>query len=197
MAQREPATLAGLASETGATFVDLLAAVALFGLLAAMSVPLVTAGVDRARGRAAARYLAARVAAAKLQAVSRSANVALRFEQRDGHVLFGAVIDGNGNGVRTADLADGIDRPLEPPIALAAHYPGVAIGLAPGTPAAAPVQVGASNLWSFTPVGTATAGSVYIRGPDGTQWVVRVAGGTGRARVLRYEPATRTWVDSS
>ena len=174
-----------------------MAAVAVVGIAAAMSVPMVTAGVDRARGRAAARYLAARVAAAKLQAVSRSANVALRFEQRDGRVLFATVIDGNGNGVRTADLDAGIDRSIEPPLELGAHYPGVAIGLAPGTPATAPVQVGSANLWSFTPAGTATPGSVYVRGPDGTQWVVRVFGGTGRARVLRYEPARRTWVDSS
>jgi type II secretory pathway pseudopilin PulG len=174
-----------------------MAAVAVIGIVAAMSVPVVTAGVDRARGRAAAQYLAARVAAAKLQAVSRSANVALRFEQRDGRVLFGTVLDGNGNGVRTADITAGIDRRLEPPIELAAHYPGVVIGVVPGTPATAPVQVGSANLWSFTPVGTATPGSVYVRGPDGTQWVVRVFGGTGRARVLRYEPVRRAWVDSS
>jgi hypothetical protein len=71
-----------------------MAAVAVAGIVAAMSVQMVTAGVDRARGRAAARYLAARVAAAKLQALSRVADVALRFEQRGGRVLFGTVIDG-------------------------------------------------------------------------------------------------------
>ena len=169
----------------------------MIGIIGATSVPMVTAGVDRARGRAAARYLAARVAAAKLLAVSRAATVALRFEQHDGRVLFGTVIDGNGNGVRTADLTVGIDRRIEPPIELGAHYPGVVIGLAPDTPETDPVQVGSANLWSFTPVGTATPGSVYVRGPDGTQWVVRVFGGTGRARVLRYEPARRAWVDSS
>jgi type II secretory pathway pseudopilin PulG len=174
-----------------------MAAVALVGIVAAMSIPVAGAGVDRARARAAARYLAARVAAARLQAVSRSATVALRFEPDAGAIRFSTVIDGNGNGVRTVDIASGIDRLIDPPIELAAHYPGVVIGLAPGTPAAAPVQVGSSNLWSFTPVGTATPGSVYIRGRDGTQWAVRVFGGTGRARVLRYEPATGAWVDSS
>ena len=174
-----------------------MAAVAVVGIVAAISIPATTAGVDRARGRAAARFLAGRVASARLLAVSRSANVALRFEQRDGRIQFSTVIDGNGNGVRTADVTAGVDRQIEPPIELAAHYPGVVIGLVPGTPAAAAVQVGASGLWSFTPVGTATPGSVYVRGRDGTQWVVRVFGGTGRARVLRYEPATGAWVDSS
>jgi Tfp pilus assembly protein FimT len=183
--------------DAGATFVDLLATVALVAIVAAMSVPMATTGADRARGRAAARYLAARVAVAKLLAVSRSATVALRFEEDDGAIRFSVVIDGNGNGVRTADIDAGLDRVLEPPMTLAAHYPGVVIGLAPGTPASAPVQIGVTNLWSFTPVGTATPGSVYVRGRDGTQWVVRVFGGTARARVLRWEPARGQWVDSS
>ena len=193
MARGAPATLAG---EAGTSLVDVLAALAVIGIVAAMSIPAIGAGADRARGRAAARFLASRVAAARLQAVRRAATVALRFEQTDGRIQFSTVIDGNGNGVRTAELTAGVDRQLEPPIELAAHYPGVVIGLVAGTPASAPVQIGASNLWSFTPAGTATPGSVYVHARDGTQWVVRVFGGTGRARVLRYEPASRTWVDS-
>lgn len=194
MARSAPARLI---AESGATFVELMAALALVGIVAAMSVPAVTAGLDRARGRAGARYLAARVAAARLQAVSRSANVALRFERRGDRILFGTVIDGNGNGVRAADIHAGIDRQIEPPLELAAHFPGVVIGLLPGTPGTDAVAIGPSDLWSFTPTGTSTPGSVYVHGRDRTQWVVRVFGATGRARVLRYEPATGAWVDSS
>jgi hypothetical protein len=52
---------------------------------------------------------------------------------------------------------------------------------------------GAENS-DFTPRGTSTSGSVYVLGPDGTQWVVRVLGVTARARVLRRDRATGAWV---
>jgi hypothetical protein len=50
------------------------------------------------------------------------------------------------------------------------------------------VQLGRTNLLTFTPAGTATSGTIYIRDREGTQWAVRVLGATGRTRVLRYEP---------
>jgi hypothetical protein len=47
---------------------------------------------------------------------------------------------------------------------------------------------------SFTPVGTSTPGSIYLRGADGTQLVVRVVGATGRARVLKRINPNR-WIN--
>ena len=48
---------------------------------------------------------------------------------------------------------------------------------------------------SFTPLGTASSGTLYLRGRDGSEYAVRVLGATGRTRVLRYEAITRTWVE--
>lgn len=104
--------------------------------------------------------------------------------------------DGNRNGVRARDIDLQIDRPIEPSVSLPELFPGVDIGLAPGLPGEA-VQLGGTSLLSFTPRGTATSGSVYVRGRDGTQWVVRVLGVTARARVLRFVPATGEWVNAS
>ena len=59
-----------------------------------------------------------------------------------------------------------------------------------------PLRIGSSNLLSFTPFGTATPGTIYVRGRDGTQLAVRVLGATARARVLRYVPRTREWVET-
>ena len=50
--------------------------------------------------------------------------------------------------------------------------------------------------FSFTPLGTATSGSIYVRGRDGAQFVIRALGATGRTRVQRYAPRTRAWVDA-
>jgi hypothetical protein len=52
-----------------------------------------------------------------------------------------------------------------------------------------------SVLMSFSPVGTASSRTLYLRGADGSQYAVRVLGATGRTRVLRYVTASRTWLE--
>ena len=152
--------------------------------LSAIAVPQSLAAVDRARAMSAARFLASRMAVARSQAVMRSTHVALRFEDGTSGITFRMFVDGNRNGVRTADISAGIDVPVEAPVRLGELYQGVAIAVA-GAAGSDPVKLGASNLLSFTPFGTATSGSVFVRGRDGSQFAVRVLGATGRARVLR------------
>jgi Tfp pilus assembly protein FimT len=163
----------------------------------AIAVPRVLAPIDRARGLAAARYVAARMALARAQAVSRSAAVALRFEPTERGMTFSVYQDGNGNGVLTRDIQTQTDRIVDQAVLLADLFPGTEIGLLPGVPATEAVQLGGGSLMSFTPDGTASSGSIYVHGKDGTQWVVRVLGVTARARVLRFVPATGVWVSSS
>ena len=55
------------------------------------------------------------------------------------------------------------------------------------------VRFGSSDIASFAPLGTASAGTVYLRSERGAQYAIRVAGATGRVRVLKYEPVSRTW----
>lgn len=136
---------------------------------------------------------------ARSHAVMRSAHVALRFNEGAGAsgsaITFQMFVDGNRNGVRTSDIATGTDTPVEGPVNLSDLFPGAAIGLGVAVGGTDPVQIGSSNLPSFTPVGTSTSGSVYVRGRDGSQYAVRVLGATARARVQRYVQRTRAWVD--
>ena len=180
----------------GFTLLDGLLACSLLCILLGISLPNILATVDRSRGVAAARYLAARAAMARAQAVSRSAVVALRFEQDPRGTWFSMVQDGNGNGVSTQEVGQGIDPLIEARVLLSDLFPGVSIGLAPQTQATQAVQLGGTTILSFTPSGTATSGSVYVLGRDGTQWAVRVLGVTARARLLRYVPATNGWVNA-
>ena len=166
-------------------------------LLTAMAAPRLLASTDRARGVVAARYLAGRMALARAQAVSRSATIALRFEAGVRGVTFSVVEDGNRNGVRTRDIDLHIDRVVEPAVLIADLFPGVEIGLIPRAPAPEAVQIGGTSILSFTPSGTSSSGSIYLRSKDGTQWSIRVLGATARARVLRFIPATREWVPAS
>lgn len=179
----------------GYTLVEILFVLGLLAVLTGAAVPQLTTAVDRGRARAAARYLASRMILARTQAVSKGATVALRFDTQVAGIGIAAYVDGNHNGVRTLDIDAMIDRQLEPPVALADLFPGVAIGLSPLLPGTDPIQIGSTNLLSFTPNGTATSGSIYVLGKDGTQYVVRVLGATGRTRVLRYNALTRLWVE--
>jgi len=165
--------------------------------MCAVAIPQTLSTIERARGFAAARYLASRMALAQAQAVSRSTTIALRFVSSPTGVSIGVVQDGNRNGVRARDIDLQIDRLIDAPVMLSQLFPGVEIGLTPQTPGSDPIQLGGTKLLSFTPHGTASSGSLYIRGRDGTQWVVRVLGATGRTRVLRYVPASSEWVYAS
>ena len=179
----------------GYTLVEILFVTALIAIVSAMAAPQSLAALDRTRAAAAARYLASRMAMARSHAVMRSTNVALRFDERPSGVTFRMFADGNHNGVRTSDITSGVDQPLDTPASLSDLFPGVAIAVS-GDAGSDPIRIGSSNLLSFTPIGTATAGSIYVRGRDGSQFVVRILGATGRVRVQRYDPRTRVWVDS-
>lgn len=166
----------------------------LTAVLAGVSVPQLLVTLDRSRAWAAARYLAARMSMARAHAVMRSAHVALRFVDEQSDTTFQMFVDDNHNGVRTSDIEAHVDRALDEPVGLSDLFPGVVIGVADaiGTD---PVRIGSSNLLSFTPQGTATPGTIYVRGRDGLQLAVRVTGATGRTRVMRYVPANGSWVE--
>ena len=151
--------------------------------------------MNRYRVWSATRYLASRMAFARTQAVTRSAYVALRFSEDPADVAFQMFVDGNYNGVRTLDIESGIDEPIGEAIRLSELFPGVAIGMATGM-GTDPVRIGPTDLLSFTPLGTATPGTIYVRSPDDEQLAVRVVGATARTRVMRYVRKTRAWVDT-
>jgi hypothetical protein len=181
----------------GFSILDLVFSCAALGVVCAVAIPQTLTTIERSRGLAAARYLAGRIALARAQAVSRSTTIALRFVDSPNGISFSVIQDGNRNGVRTRDIDLQIDRTIEAALRLSDLFPGVEIGLTPQLPGSDPVQLGSSNILSFTPHGTASSGSLYVRGRDGTQWVVRVLGATARARVLRYVPASGEWVHAS
>ena len=147
------------------------------------------------RTRAAARYLAGRVASARLGAINRSQAVGLRFLASTPDYQFAAYADGNGNGIRTIDIQAGVDSALGPSRQLGADFRGVHFGLAIGLPdvdavrntSSDGVRIGTARILTMSPDGTATSGTLYVQGAR-AQYAVRVLGATGRTRVLKYEP---------
>jgi len=175
---------------------------ALASILAAFAVPTTGATIDAGRISQAANVMAARFRLARLEAVSQSRSIGLVFDQVGGRWTFRVCRDGNGNGLRRAEIASGTDGCVEGPHDFEDMFPGVQIAVdatlrGPGgePPSPDPVRFGASNLASFSGLGSCTAGTLFMRSPMGAQYAVRVAGATGRTRVLRYAPSTRSWVD--
>jgi hypothetical protein len=148
--------------------------------------PGITVALDASRAHGAARYLASRMMFARAHATSHGATTALRFETMAGRMMVGVFVDGNRNGVRSVDIETGLDPSLGAPVAFADLFPGVALTMSDGAP----------SLFSFTPVGTASSGTVEVHGRGGARFAVRVLGVTARARVVRYVAARQEWVDA-
>ena len=170
--------------------------------LGGFAVPQTLAALDDYRAAGAARYLSGRLQRARMEAILRSADVALQIVQTPAGYTVGVYADGNRNGVKSRDIQRGVDRVLLAPERLADHFPGVDFGAIPklppvdpgGTPPGDdPIRIGSSNLASFAASGTATTGSLYIRGRGSVQYVVRIYGETGKTRVLKFDARTRQW----
>jgi len=163
-------------------------------IVSATAIPQILVGLDRSRAIAAARYLAQQCGIARFQAAGQGRYVALQFAQAGNDYVAQMFVDGNRNGVRAVDIAAGIDVPLRPAVSLSTDFSGTRIALDPALGLGVnPIRLGGTTLLSFSPAGTATAGTVYVLGRDGTQLAVRVLGATGRTRVLRYHRATNAW----
>jgi type II secretory pathway pseudopilin PulG len=180
--------------------IEIVVVTALIGVFFALAVPVTTHAVDASRGRAASGFVAARLRLARQQAVFRTASVGLVFDQIGGRWLVRVCVDGNGNGLRRAEIADGTDRCPDGPHDIAHLFPGVDIAVDPGLrgpegePGSSdPIRFGSSNIASFSPEGTCTAGTLFLRSAGGRQYAVRVGNITGRTRVLLYDPGSRNW----
>lgn len=189
--------------ERGASLVETLVATGIVVVAAGICVPLVTTNRHEQQVVNAARYVGGRIMLARSTAARRGAAVGLRFTATDRGVGFRSYVDTNGNGVRTADVAAGVDSPLDTETRLGDHFAGVRFELSPAapplgaaTPAGAgadPVRLGPGDVLTVTPLGTATSGTLYLRSSEGHQAAVRVLGATARVRIFEFDFRAGRW----
>ena len=155
------------------SFIEILFVLGTAATVSAVAVPETLATIDDSRTAAAARYVSTRLQRARMEAVTRSQSAALRFTLQSDHYDFATYVDTNHNGVLSTDIQSGIDRLVQPVDRLGNHFPGVEFGAIPDLPAvdstssapgSDPIRLGSSDMVTFTPTGTATSGSLYIRG---------------------------------
>jgi len=184
---------------TGYSLVECVVAMALAMSAAAYIYPFTSAVTTDAGARQAAGFMASRFRLARQGAALGGAARAVVFDFRSGRWVFRVCTDGNGNGVRRLELAN-VDECDEEPFDVTAAFRGVRIDRDPsvpdpggGTPSADPVRFGSSDIATFSPAGSGTAGTLYLLSVDGAQYAVRVSGFNGRTRVLRYDRARSVW----
>ena len=185
------------------SLLDLVFAMGLAATLGSMAIPQTLSSLDEVRAVAAARHVANQLQRARTEAIARGAATALRVTRLPSGYGFQLHVDGNRNGVLSADILAGVDQPIDAFEQLHDRFAGVEFGALlalpsvdpAGTPPGTdPIRVGASDIATFTPLGTSTSGSLYILGRNGTQLVVRIYGQTGRTRVLRFQPGSAQWM---
>lgn len=187
--------------DAGITLVELVAVVAVVAVLASVTTPLSATAIDGSRVRAAAAFVGSRFRLARIEAASRMSNVGVVFDLVNSRWQIRACRDGTGNGLRRADIASGADPCFDGPYEFTAMFPGVEIAVdplligpagEPGNPD--PVRFGAPDIASFSPTGSCTSGSLFLRSAKGQQFAVRISGANGRLRVFRYDRTPRVWV---
>jgi hypothetical protein len=168
----------------------------------ATALPRMLTRLDEARVAGAARYLAARFYGTRIEAITHATEVAMRFTPTNAGFLFAVFVDGNGNGVLARDIQHNVDRQLHSPELLSSQFSGVDFGTLPDLPAIDagdvapgddPIRFGASNMVSFSALGTSSSGTLYIRGRGNAQYAIRLVGATARVRTYRFDPRTREW----
>lgn len=186
--------------DAGVTLIELAVVLTIVLILAAVAVPATATAIDAGRVRQAATFVTAKFRLSRHQAIFGGRNVGIVFDQVDGEWAFRLCQDGNDNGMRRADIDAGVDACIEGPHRMRDLFPDVSVALDPTIPDPAgatgsddPVRFGVSDLASFSSNGTCTSGTLYLRSAQGTQYAIRVAGITGRTRLLRFDPASGDW----
>jgi prepilin-type N-terminal cleavage/methylation domain-containing protein len=189
-------------NERGYTLLEMLAAIAIILITASVTIPHLKAYSVEAHLLAAGRTFKGEFMKARSVAVRSSARTAIRFENGPQGPSYSVYMDGNRNGVSSRDIAAGADRRIAGPLPLNGGASDVRVGINAGVPAippdrgvldpADPIRFGASNMVSFSPLGTATPGTFYLAG-EGLQGAVRVTGGSARVRLMVCRG--RKWVE--
>ena len=187
----------------GYTLIETVVAAGLCTVMGAMALPMIGRTLDRERTIIGAQFLAGQLQRARLESLRRARSVAVRLELVGGRASVQLFVDGDGDGVLQRDVDLGVDPPLTPAEflddrsrdgTLRINQPVTDAGgfgeLSPGDD---PLRIGATALLSFSPLGGATAGTLYVAARRGPQMAIRVFGGTGRVRILTFDAQARQW----
>jgi hypothetical protein len=194
----------GLSRRRGLSTVELITVVA----VAAALLSATASGAFQLQSALAVRSAAAELAAAFFRAracaLARSVAVGIKFRRDGGRYEWALYRDGNGNGILSAEIASGVDRPLGLAIPWQRNdvRPGILKDAAVPDPTSPgrrldrlddPIRFNNSDICSFSPIGESTPGSVYLWDGRDRMAVVRIFGRTAKIRTLYYFRGEKSW----
>ena len=176
---------------SGYSLLELLVALAIILIMAAVALPNINEYRQEGALVGAAQAFRGEFMKARSVATKKNTQTAIRFERDEaGQNFFSTYIDGNFNGVLSVDIASGIDQRISGPFRLDAGQSGVVVGILPDAPSpdggalgSEPIRFGSSRMASFSPFGTGTPGTFYLRTRTSMAGV-RVTGGSARVRIM-------------
>lgn len=191
--------------ERGFTLPEILVVLLVLGIGVAVSVPAVARMRSEARTAAAAREVAVSFQALRWKSVVTARSHGWFFEQDGSGWFWSEVRDGNGNGLRSAEIRDGTDQVLAGPFRLSERVQGVDPGFPDELPVRRippgagwlsalgdPIKFGRSNVISFAPTGSSSSGTLYLT--DGAAlFAVVLFGPTARIRIWSYDTTVSRW----
>jgi Tfp pilus assembly protein FimT len=183
---------------------EAIAALTIAALGIGVTGPLVSTMLRSWKLSCAARDLAMDLQRTRMEAVAKGAYVGIRFDLSSGRDRWRLYLDGGTRGIRSAEIASGVDAPMSDTFDLASRYPGVRFGIArsgaarippaSGTllPSSDPIALGGTDIFSCSPTGESSSGTLYLT--DGNDMrAVTIYGATGRIRIWSHEGRTGLW----
>jgi len=190
----------------GYSLVETLAVLAIAAIALAVTLPAAAQLRDAGRAAAGARSMASLLSSLRWRSTATGTTTGLQFRKLGAEWSWREVRDGNGNGLRTAEITRGVDPVLSEDVALSGRVDHVRLGFPPSGsfPEAPPgtgrvqdgddpIRFGRSDLISFSPLGASSSGTLYVTdGRDGLYAVV-LFGPSTRLRVWRWNAQERRW----
>jgi hypothetical protein len=189
-------------ADTGLSLFELLLALTAITWMLVIATPGVTRLRQEVSLRSAVHEASVAFYLARSYAISKNRNVGLKFRKNGDRYEWALYADGNGNGVRTAEIASGVDRylGLSYPWTRNDVLPGIMTGTRVPDPSGGyldriddPIRFNSSDICSFSAMGECTPGSVYLWDARDGMAVLRVFGGTAKLRSLYYRRGERGW----
>lgn len=185
--------------ENGISITEIMVVLFIMASLMIASVPGLIKATRNSRAKMLIGAVEARIAQARFYAISNNCYAGLKFRVKDGMVTSGIYKDGNGNGILTADIQNGIDTTIGSTILHSAD--GLKMGIPDwvkkdpeGNPIAGndPVRFGRGNIISFSPMGHYSMGSLYFTS-EYICWVMRFNGHAGVIKTFRIKMENPVW----
>ncbi len=188
----------------GYSLAELTVALALLAIMAMLTIPAAAEISRQLTMRAACNEVAAIFTRARAMAAFERRDVGIRWTSVGGDVTFAVYQDMNGNGVLTEEIRKGIDVLVEGPVSMKRRYPGISFSFLPGFGArdpngdpigdlADPIKFGRSDICTFTPLGNASPGSIYLSNGRNRQALVRISPSSARIQIFEWETGRKAW----